>query len=570
MHKSTFVDYLIIGAGPAGLQLAYQLDRAGSNYLLVEAADRAGTFFEKFPRHETLLSVNKVYTGYNDAESRMRYDWNSLVTDNPEMVFTRYTREYFASARLYAQYLQDFAAQMGLRIRYKTRITDITRCHEGYNFEIADEHGERYACRALVLATGMADPWTPDIPGIEQAENYVDFSVDPEDFVDQRVLILGKSNSGFETAEALTGVTRSMHVCSPNPVKMAWQTHYIGNVRAVNNNFLDTYMLKGQNAVLDAQIERIERRDGEYVVDFAFTHANGQRAQIAYDRVLVCTGFKWNHRMFPATCKPESTECGRLPRMNSAWESENLPHLYFAGTLMQMRDRHKTMSNVVHGFRHNVRALGCLLQERYENRPWPCEQLPRDPKALAQQIVQHISIKASILLQPGFLGEAIVVDEGGVRYHEAMGVDYIRDSGMLNAEDCFVVTMEYGASCDDPLAVNREPEAGKAYNDVYLHPIVRHYSNGELLAEHHISESLENDWRAMRPEGGSMIRKMGFLDQADPSRYQETHLEVLTQFLTRRLAPGRTAEPIPAKAKSLKTADVQVAGPNAQSAMGAH
>ena len=36
MNKLCHIDYLIVGAGPAGIQLAYHLDRAGKNYLVVE------------------------------------------------------------------------------------------------------------------------------------------------------------------------------------------------------------------------------------------------------------------------------------------------------------------------------------------------------------------------------------------------------------------------------------------------------------------------------------------------------------------------------------------------------
>ncbi|MCA9238934.1 MAG: NAD(P)-binding domain-containing protein, partial [Planctomycetales bacterium] len=395
MNKLCHIDYLIVGAGPAGIQLAYHLDRAGKNYLVVEAADRAGSFFEKFPRHDMLLSINKVYTGYSDRRSKLRYDWNSLLCDDPDFAFTNYSSDYFPSAKDLARYCRDYAAKMGLRIRYKTRITDIVRCHDGYNFELADDHGGRYGCRVLVMATGMWNPYTPDIPGIELTENYVDFSVDPRDYVDQRVLILGKSNSAFETAENLTSTARVMHVCSPNPLKFAWQSHYIGNLRAVNNNFLDTYHLKGQNAVLDANVDRIQRRGDEYLVDISFTHAAGQTAQFAYDRVLVCTGFRWDHSIFPKPCKPEMTECGRLPLMTSAWESTNQPHLFFAGTVTQVRDKHKTMSNVIHGFRHNVESLSNVLLTRYENQKWPCTELPRDPRAIANKLIDQLSTSAA-------------------------------------------------------------------------------------------------------------------------------------------------------------------------------
>ncbi|HEY4457145.1 MAG TPA: NAD(P)-binding domain-containing protein, partial [Pseudonocardiaceae bacterium] len=90
--SSEVLDYLIVGAGPAGLQLAHDLDRAGRDYLVVEAGAAPGTFFSKYPRHRTLISINKVHTGYDDPELRMRMDWNSLLSDNPDLLFTRYSK----------------------------------------------------------------------------------------------------------------------------------------------------------------------------------------------------------------------------------------------------------------------------------------------------------------------------------------------------------------------------------------------------------------------------------------------------------------------------------------------
>jgi hypothetical protein len=54
---------------------------------------------------------------------------------------------------------------------------------------------------------------------------------------------------------------------------MAWKTHYVGNLRAVNNNFLDTYQLKSQNVILDAHIDQIRAKGDGYEVDITYTHA---------------------------------------------------------------------------------------------------------------------------------------------------------------------------------------------------------------------------------------------------------------------------------------------------------
>ena len=85
---------------------------------------------------------------------------------------------------------------------------------------------------------------------------------------------------------------------------MAWRSHYVGHLRAVNNNLLDTYQLKSQNALLDGTVERIERRDGGYLVTVSFARANEVKKDLRYDRVIVCTGFRFDASIFDPDCRP--------------------------------------------------------------------------------------------------------------------------------------------------------------------------------------------------------------------------------------------------------------------------
>src|SRR5436309_2806340 len=75
-------EYLILGAGPAGLQMGHHLARAGHSYLILEGGDGPGSFFKQFPRHRTLISNNKVHTGSTDPEFNLRFDWNSLLDED--------------------------------------------------------------------------------------------------------------------------------------------------------------------------------------------------------------------------------------------------------------------------------------------------------------------------------------------------------------------------------------------------------------------------------------------------------------------------------------------------------
>ena len=542
------LDYLIIGGGPAGLQLAYCLEQEERDYLVLESEDRVGRFFELYPRHRKLLSINKRFTGYDDddQEGKLRYDWNSLICDDPQMAFTNYSTEYFADSRDYARYLRDYAARFDLRIQYNTRVEriDENASDEDWKYTVTTNDGEQIACKALVVATGVWKPYIPDIPGIELTENYMDCSIDPADYADQKVLIIGKGNSAFETANHLCDVTRVTHLCSPSPIKFAWQTHFFGHLRAVNNDFLDTYILKGQNSVLDAEIRKIEKDGDELVVSIEFAHADGQKAVLAYDRIITCAGFRWDHAsLFGDGAKPElACEC-RLPAMTSGWESENLPSLFYAGTIMQIRDLKKTMSNVLHGFRFNVQCLSRIVQERVEpNYEWPCDRLPMDPEAVASKIIHRVSTNAGLMHQPGFLCDVFVVKQDRVEYYDVMPVEYVADSRFGEYDHYYVVTMEYGEFEGDPFAEHREPDAAKAYKDAYLHPRIRRFCRGELVDEHHISESLENDWRLDDHLGAKpLIRQMDFIGQADATQFQQTHRTELIKYLQNTLVAD-TAE----------------------------
>src|SRR6266511_4958111 len=69
-------------AGPAGLQMAHHLHRDGRDYVVLERGDGCGEFFRRFPRHRRLLSINKPHTGFKDPEKNLRWDWNSILSDN--------------------------------------------------------------------------------------------------------------------------------------------------------------------------------------------------------------------------------------------------------------------------------------------------------------------------------------------------------------------------------------------------------------------------------------------------------------------------------------------------------
>ncbi|GGK80330.1 NAD(P)-binding domain-containing protein [Mangrovihabitans endophyticus] len=491
-------DYLIIGAGPAGLQLAALMERDDRDYLVLEAAATPGAFFRTYPRHRQLISINKVHTGSDDPEFNLRADWNSLLSDDPALRFGNYSRRYFPAADDLVRYLDDFAA--GLRVRYDSPVSRVSRGSDG-TFAVRTGDDVLHA-RRVVVATGVSRPYVPPIPGADLAERYDTVSVDPDDFTGQRVLIVGKGNSAFETADALIATAAVIHVAGPHSVRLAWQSHYVGHLRAVNNNFLDTYQLKSQNAILDGTVERIERRDdGGYRVEFRYARTVEAIRVLHYDRVILCTGFRFDAAPFDASARPRLVINDRFPEQTPAFESATVPGLYFAGTLTQQRDFKKSTNGFIHGFRYGVRALHRILDSRYHDRPWPATTMSATPEAITDAIIARINRTSALWQQFSVLGDVITVRGGTAWYAQEVPVAYAADGGLGEpAPVTLVVTLEYGPSHDavDPfdIAVTRvaENDAAAAHRAEYLHPVVRAYRDGEPCAEHHLAENLENEW----------------------------------------------------------------------------
>ncbi|MFW6695670.1 NAD(P)-binding domain-containing protein [Streptomyces sp. MAR4 CNX-425] len=496
-------DYLIIGAGPAGLQLASFLERDGADYVVLERDGVPGAFFTRFPRHRRLISSNKVHTGYDDPELRLRMDWNSLLSDDPELLFTRYSPRYFPPADDMVRYLGDFAARTRVAVRYDTAVERVRRTPDG--FAVTDHTGHVRHTRRLVVATGMTLPHLPSLPGVELAERYDTFDPDPGTFTDQRVLIVGRGNSAFETADSLMETAAVIHVVGSGSLPLAWRTHYVGHLRAVNNNFLDTYQLKSQNALLDGRPLAIRRAPGGgFTVPVAFERVDEVARDLHYDRVILATGFRFDASLFDGDCAPALMVNDRFPAVTPVGESVNVPGLYFAGTVMQGPDFRRSTTGFIHGFRYSVRALYRTLRLRHHGEPWPVTDLSDDPERAVGAVLDRVNRSSALWQQHSVLGDVLLVaPDGAMRYAEEVPVGHVphavHDGEFGEVAAYAVITLEYGAGHDrvDPFDVTASRPSMRDVSGLdgrYLHPVVRWYRAGELVGTHHVTENLENEW----------------------------------------------------------------------------
>lgn len=495
MDTKNKYQYIIIGGGPGGIQLAYYLHQQNAEYLVIERSDIPGNTFATLPRHRTLISINKRFTGCNHPEFNMRHDWNSLLCDDDDFRFKNYDKKFFPHADSLVKYMRDFVERYDINVQYSTSVAKIEK--QGDLYCIRDTHGKELFCNVVVVATGLAIPNIPDIQGIEYAENYTDMDLDLENYENQRVLIIGKKNSAFETADHLVSAASLIHLVSPSSISMAWKTHYVGDLRAINNNVLDTYQLKSQNAVLDAEVVSIVKKNNKYHVEFLYSHANGEVEENVYDRVLCCAGFKFDSSMFSDNTKPKLIYKDKYPALTAEFESVSNPNMYFAGTLTHSLDYKKATSGFIHGFRYNSRVLAMLLIEKYQGIEIPRMMINKDSNTITKLMLDRVNHSGGLWQQPGFLADVAICHIDRFEYLKELPKDLAVQWSSTDDADIYVLTLEYGAPIvGDPFAVERIHREDTAQSDEsqFLHPIIRRYINGKLVAQHDVIEDLEAEW----------------------------------------------------------------------------
>ena len=360
---------VVVGSGPGGLQTSYYLRYHGIKHALISADDVPGGMFQRFPLFQRLISWSKLHAPVaKDTEHYEWYDWNSLLAEEPQHrslapSFMDGT-SYFPARDEMENQIVAFAQQTDIRCRFGCT-WESTRRDDSGGFVLTTSDGE-YRCDAVIIATGMAEPWKPaGIDGIEHVPHYAELGP-PETFRGQSVFLIGKRNSGFELADGLLPWARQITLASPRPVRMSVLVHSSAAARARYIQPYEDHVLGGGNSVLDAAIERVERTESGFRVHAEGTTRPGSLT-FEVDRVIAATGFTTPLGDLRALGLKTFSQ-DRLPSQTPYWESSTVPGVYFAGSITQgaiglKKYGHPSGSSAVHGFRYNARVLARHLAE---------------------------------------------------------------------------------------------------------------------------------------------------------------------------------------------------------------
>jgi thioredoxin reductase len=445
-----FVDNIIIGAGPAGLQLAYFLKKNNINYIHFEKNDYCAGFFDKFPHSSQLISINKRFTGKTDPEFNYRHDWNSLLNDEG-LLFKDFSKEFYPGSQDLFKYLNHFAKSNELDIKYNTEVKTISKSSiNGYNYNIKlTNTNEEYYCKKLIIGTGLSLPNIPEFNYnvVNKVRHYYDF---PKNFFKQeenlknyenkKVLIIGSGNSSYELANILNNYCSSIIILGSSN-NMSIVSHYAGDLRSINLPFLDTFYLKTLNGI--DILSKVNRNNLSIIQNNSPNDPNYLKYQLMsdeqlyysssdleyFDDIILCTGWKFNSKIFNFDL--DLTNNNKYPKINYKYESTNNTNLFFIGSLMHSLDFKKSSGGFIHGFRYLIRFFTQMnFGVEIKKKVFKFDGTLNCYNELSEYIYNRINSVSSMYQMFGVLADYFYWDKGQkeIVYIHDVTYDYILDN----------------------------------------------------------------------------------------------------------------------------------------------
>lgn len=440
---------VVVGSGPGGLQLSYSLTRLGIDHAVLSDDEAPGGMFRRWPVFQRMLSWTKPFTGAGrTSRAYERFDWNSLLADEEAcravMPALMDGSSYFPSRPEMQRGLELFAERTAIRVRYGCRWESTRKENDDLVLSCSD--GE-YRAPVVVFAVGVAQPYRPPVPGLDQVPHYGDFRP-VETYRDRRVFIIGKQNSGFEIATGLLPWARQLVLASPSPTKLSVNTRTLVGVRARYVQPYEDAALAGGVVILDTTIEAVQPIGSAYRVRTRSAHEGGELTLEA-DDVIAATGFVTPLRDLPELGVATFGQ-SRLPAQTPFWESATVSGIFFAGTITQGSaglKKHGVPSNsgAVQGYRYNARVLARHLAETKFGKQLVRPRL--EASAVVGYLLEQLSRGPELWHQRSYLARVINLDrDQGISDEGIVPLAQFLDAGGV---DAVAVTLESNGR-DDP------------------------------------------------------------------------------------------------------------------------
>ena len=247
MDENQNADYLVIGAGFAGMYILKMLKDAGYNALVVEEADGVGGtwYWNRYPGARCDVPSLEYSYGFSD-ELQQQWEWSSKYSTQPEIL----------------RYANHVADRFDLKrdIQFNTRVESAIFDEESRRWNIRTDKGNQVSAAFCVMATGcLSSPNTPEFTGVNDFEGAMYHTGTwPHENVDFSGMTVGVIGTGSSAIQAI-------------PVFASQADHLFVFQRTPN------YTVPAHNAALDPEYVQ------EIKSDYAGLRARAKTKPSGYD-----------------------------------------------------------------------------------------------------------------------------------------------------------------------------------------------------------------------------------------------------------------------------------------------
>jgi len=242
-------DVVIVGLGPAGFSATLAAKEHGLNYLALEQETLGGTVAH-YPKGKVVMTAPAVLPIVGQTK------------------FTETTKEELLD------FWKDAERRSEVNISYEERVTKIDR--DDSMFVVTTQKGV-YKARTVLLAIGRRGiPRKLGVPGEDKTKVIYEM-IEPEQFQQQHVLVVGGGNSALEAATTLVELPGTT-------VTLSYRSDTFARVKQKIRDLVQVAQDAGRlNVMMSSNVREI--RDDDVLLE-----QDGETISLKTDSVIVCVG----------------------------------------------------------------------------------------------------------------------------------------------------------------------------------------------------------------------------------------------------------------------------------------
>ncbi len=243
------LDVVIVGAGPSGFSASLAAMEKKIKFVTLEQESFGGTVAH-YPRGKVVMTQPVDLPMYGKANFRE-------TTKEKLLDFWHEVRD-----------------KTGLEVAYGERVIKVEPAND---FFAVHTEKRQYAARNILLAIGRrGTPRKLGVPG-EELEKVIYRLIDPEQYIDRHVLVVGGGDSALEAAVAISEIKGTT-------VSLSYRSAAFGRAKQKNREKVDAAQQAGRlNVLLSSNVQSITTRE-------VTLEQEGRQIIIKNDTVIVCAG----------------------------------------------------------------------------------------------------------------------------------------------------------------------------------------------------------------------------------------------------------------------------------------